>query len=294
MPVHYRNADVEGLNVFYREAGDPAAPAFVLLHGAPTSSFMFRNLIPLLEDRFHLIAPDLIGYGHSDTPSVQEFDYNFDSLTRYVNGLLEQLGIDRYAIYVQDYGAPVGWRLFVNHPERITAIVTQNGNAYDDGFDDGFWAPVWEFNASPTEELAQAMREVLGLDAMKWQYTHGVPDPSLISPDGWTQDYALISRPGVLDAHVALIGKYSTNRAMYPKLHEHFRETQVPLLAVWGKNDQIFIHPGATAFSRDLPKAEIHLLDGGHFLLESHLDEAGGLVRDFLTRTLLPGDRPGN
>ncbi len=288
MPVHYRNADVDGLNVFYREAGDPSAPTFVLLHGAPTSSFMFRNLIPVLEDRFHIIAPDLIAYGHSDAPSVNEFDYNFDSLTHYVNGLLEQLGIDRYAIYVQDYGAPVGWRLSLNHPERITAIVTQNGNAYDDGFDDGFWAPVWDFNENPTAEKSASMAEVLGLDAMKWQYTHGVPDPSLVSPDGWTQDYALISRPGVLDAHVALLAKYSTNRELYPKLHEYFRQSQVPLLAVWGKNDQIFIAPGATAFSRDLPKAEIHLLDGGHFLLESHIEEAGTLIRDFLSRTLLP------
>jgi pimeloyl-ACP methyl ester carboxylesterase len=249
---------------------------------------MFRNLIPVLEDRFHIIAPDLIAYGHSDAPSVNEFDYNFDSLTHYVNGLLEQLGIDRYAIYVQDYGAPVGWRLSLNHPERITAIVTQNGNAYDDGFDDGFWAPVWDFNENPTAEKSASMGEVLGLDAMKWQYTHGVPDPSLVSPDGWTQDYALISRPGVLDAHVALLAKYSTNRELYPKLHEYFRQSQVPLMAVWGKNDQIFIAPGATAFSRDLPKAEIHLLDGGHFLLESHIEEAGTLIRDFLSRTLLP------
>jgi pimeloyl-ACP methyl ester carboxylesterase len=291
MPVHYRNADVEGLNVFYREAGDPAAPAVVLLHGAPTSSFMFRNLIPLLEDRFRVIAPDLIGYGHSSAPSVEEFGYDFDSLTRCVNGLLEQLGVQRYAIYVQDYGAPVGWRLAVNHPERITGIITQNGNGYEDGFDDSFWAPVWDFNTDPTKEKAAAIAEVLGLEAMKWQYTHGVPDPSLISPDGWTQDFALISRPGVLDAHVALLGKYSTNRDLYPTLQQYFRDSQVPLLAVWGKNDLIFIHPGATAFGRDLPNAEIHLLDGGHFLLESHLEEAGGLIRDFLTRTLL-GDNP--
>lgn len=290
MPVHYRNADVEGLNVFYREAGDPSAPTVVLLHGAPTSSFMFRNLIPMLADRFHVIAPDLIGYGHSSTPSVEEFQYDFDSLTRYVNGLLEQLGVQRYAIYVQDYGAPVGWRLALNHPERIRAIITQNGNGYEDGFDDGFWGPVWDFNAEPTKEKAAAISEVLGLEAMKWQYTHGVPDPSLISPDGWTQDFALISRPGVLDAHVALLSKYSTNRDLCPKLHEYFRDSQVPLLAVWGKNDLIFIHPGATAFSRDLPDAEIHLLDGGHFLLESHLEEAGGLIRGFLSRTLLPAN----
>jgi pimeloyl-ACP methyl ester carboxylesterase len=288
MPIHYRNADVEGLNVFYREAGDPAAPAVVLLHGAPTSSFMFRNLIPLLADRFHVIAPDLIAYGYSSTPSVEEFSYDFDSLTRYVDGLLEQLGVERYAIYVQDYGAPVGWRLALNHPERITAIITQNGNGYEDGFDDAFWGPVWDFNADPTEEKASAIREVLGLEAIKWQYTHGVPDPSLISPDTWTQDFALISRPGVLDAQVALLGRYSTNRDLYPRLHEYFRDSQVPLLAVWGKNDLIFIHPGATAFGRDLPDAEIHLLDGGHFLLESHLEEAGALIRDFLSRTLLP------
>ncbi len=217
MPIHYRNADVEGLTVFYREAGDPAAPAVVLLHGAPTSSIMYRNLIPLLADRFHVIAPDLIAYGHSSTPTVGEFSYNFDSLTLYVNGLLEQLGLERYAMYVQDYGAPVGWRLALNHPERITAIVTQNGSGYEDGFDDAFWGPAW--------------------------------------------------------------------------LHEYFRDSQVPLLAVWGKNDLIFVHPGATAFGRDLPDAEIHLLDGGHFLLESHLDEAGALIRDFLSRTLLSAPR---
>ncbi|MHA7262438.1 alpha/beta fold hydrolase [Arthrobacter sp. TMN-37] len=293
MPVHYRNADIEGLNVFYREAGDPAAPAVVLLHGAPTSSFMFRNLIPMLEERFHVIAPDLIAYGHSSAPSAEEFSYDFDSLTRYVNGLLEQLGVDRYAIYVQDYGAPVGWRLALNHPDRITAIITQNGNGYEDGFDDGFWAPVWDFNADPTKDKAAAIAEVLGLEAMKWQYTHGVADPSVISPDGWTQDFALISRPGVLDAHVILLSKYSTNRDVYPRLHEYFRKSQVPLLAVWGRNDLIFIHPGATAFSRDLPNAEIHLLDGGHFLLESHLEEAGGVIRDFLSRTLLSEGQPG-
>ncbi|WP_159618658.1 alpha/beta fold hydrolase [Arthrobacter zhaoguopingii] len=286
MPVHYRNTDVEGLNVFYREAGDPSEPTVVLLHGAPTSSFMFRNLIPMLEGRFHVIAPDLIGYGHSAAPSVEEFQYDFDSLTRYVDGLLEQLGVQRYAIYVQDYGAPVGWRLALNHPERISAIITQNGNGYEDGFDDAFWGPVWDFNANPTPEKAAAIGEVLGLEAMKWQYTHGVPDPSVVSPDGWTQDFALISRPGVLDAHVALLGKYTTNRDLYPRLHEYFRDSQVPLLAVWGKNDLIFIHPGATAFARDLPNAEIHLLDGGHFLLESHLQEAGGLILDFLSRAL--------
>lgn len=282
MHVHHREATIDGLSVFYREAGDRRAPTLVLLHGAPSSSFMFRNLIPLLMDRYHVIAPDLIGYGYSDAPSKDEFSYTFDSLAQVVAGLLEHLNIARYAIYVQDYGAPIGWRLCLSRPGQITGIISQNGNAYEDGFDQEFWADVWDFGADPRGELSQSLRSVLSPEAIQWQYTHGVPDSTLISPDTWTHDTYLLSRPGVLDAHMALLADYGTNRQLYPRIHEYFRETAVPLLAVWGKNDQIFIAPGAEAFQRDLPEARVHLLDGGHFLLESHLHEVANLMLEFL------------
>ncbi|MFJ9030135.1 alpha/beta fold hydrolase [Streptomyces sp. NPDC102274] len=284
--VHHRTLSVGGRTVFYREAGDPAAPSVVLLHGTPASSFMFRELIPLLADRYHVVAPDLLGFGYSDAPPVAEFDYTFDSLTDAVEGFLHAAGIQRFALYVQDYGAPVGWRLALRHASRVRAIVTQNGNAYTEGFVDSFWKPLWEYAADPTEERAAPLRGALSLESIKWQYTHGVPDPSVVSPDTWIHDHMLVSRPGNLDVQLKLFQEYPTNVAQYPAVQEYFRTSQVPLLAVWGRNDEIFGPDGARAFTRDLPDAEVRLLDGGHFLLESELTAVAELMTDFLDRTL--------
>ncbi|MFG1807874.1 alpha/beta fold hydrolase [Streptomyces sp. NPDC049040] len=282
--VHHRTTEVDGLDVFYREAGDPAHPHVVLLHGAPASSFMFRDLLPRLAEDHHVVAPDLIGFGLSATPGVADFAYTFDHLTDVVDAFLEQQGIDSYALYVQDYGAPTGWRLALRHPERVTAFITQNGNAYEEGFVDSFWAPLWRYAADRTAQNAAPLLEALGLDAIRWQYTHGVPDPSLVSPDAWLHDHAAVNRPGNNEIQLALFADYPSNVALYPSVQQYFRESHVPLLAVWGKNDEIFGPAGAEAFVRDLPDAEIHLLDGGHFLLESHLDEVAPLIRAFLAR----------
>jgi pimeloyl-ACP methyl ester carboxylesterase len=290
--VHHRTATVQGREVFYREAGSPDAPHVVLLHGTPASSFMFRELIPLLADRFHVIAPDYIGFGLSDSPPVTEFDYTFDALADVTEELLEQLGVDHYAIYVQDYGAPVGWRLALRGEQqnRVSAIVSQNGNAYEDGFVDAFWAPLWSYAANPTPEAEASLREalngVLSLETIRWQYTHGVPDPTVVSPDTWLHDYAMVHRPGNMEVQLKLFSDYPTNRELYPKLHEYLRRTQVPVLAIWGANDQIFGPEGAKAFARDLPDAEIELLDAGHFALESDLDTIAERMRAFLGRTV--------
>ncbi|MET7998640.1 alpha/beta fold hydrolase [Amycolatopsis sp. NPDC005232] len=282
--VHYRYATVDGRQLFYREAGPADAPVVVLLHGFPTSSFMFRNLIPALADRYHVIAPDHLGFGLSDAPSADEFGYTFDALTDLTAGLLRQLDVTRYAIYVQDYGAPIGWRLALTNPDAITAIITQNGNGYDAGFVDGFWKTVWDYQAEQNAETEANIRGALSLDLTKWQYITGVPDETLVSPDTWNHDFALLSRPGNDEIQLALFRDYATNSPLYPALHEYLRKTQPPVLAVWGKNDPIFGPDGATAFSTDVPHAEIHLLDGGHFLLESAGDEVAAHIRDFLGR----------
>ena len=287
--VHHRFRTIDGHTVFYREAGEPAAPTIVLLHGYPTSSFMFRHLIPLLADRFHVVAPDHIGFGLSDAPSADDFDYTFDSLTDVTESLLAELGVDRYAIYVQDYGAPIGWRLALRRPQAITAVVTQNGNAYEDGFVESFWEPVTAYQREQTPTTEAAIREALTLEAIRWQYVTGVADQTLVDPDTWLHDHALISRPGNDRAQLALFRDYATNVDLYPRLHEYFRESQVPLLAVWGEGDEIFGPDGARAFARDLPEAQIHLLPGGHFLLESAVEEVAGLIRDFLGRLQLAG-----
>ncbi|MCA1218545.1 alpha/beta fold hydrolase [Streptomyces sp. 8L] len=284
--VHYRYATVSGRRLFYREAGPADAPAVVLLHGFPTSSFMFRDLIPLLAGRYRVIAPDHLGFGFSDAPGVAEFDYTFDALAGLTKGLLDQIGVSRYAIYVQDYGAPIGWRLAVNHPGSVTAIITQSGNGYDDGFVEGFWQTVWDYQREQTPQTEGAIRGALSLDVTKWQYLTGVPDETLVSPDTWHHDYQLISRPGNDEIQLKLFRDYAANPPQYPALHAYFREAKPPLLAVWGKGDPIFGPAGAEAFARDLPDAEIHLLEGGHFLLESALDEAAGLITGFLDRTL--------
>ncbi|MEV5016459.1 alpha/beta fold hydrolase [Streptomyces sp. NPDC053780] len=282
--VHHRTATVDGLDVFYREAGDPQAPAVALLHGFPTSSRMFRNLIPRLADTYHVIAPDMIGFGHSAMPRADEFDYNFDSLTDVTVGLLDHLGVDRFAVYVQDYGAPIAWRIATRSPRRISAIITQNGNAYTDGFVKAFWDGLFTYTDHPAPETEAPVRAALSPEMIRWQYVNGVPDPTVVSPDNWTVDQALLDRPGNDAIQLTLFRDYPTNVTLYPRLQQYFRDSQVPLLAVWGANDEIFGPDGARAFQRDLPDAEIHLLDTGHFALESHLEEITGHIRGFLTR----------
>ncbi len=282
MATHHRSLDVDGLSIFYREAGDPDAPTVVLLHGYPTSSFMFRHLIPELAASFHVIAPDHVGFGLSDAPSVDDFPYTFDALADRTARLLELLGVDRYAVYVQDYGAPIGWRLALADPSKVWAVVSQNGNAYEEGFVDAFWAGIWAYAQNPGPETEAALRPALGEDAIRWQYTHGVPDPSLVSPDTWRHDAALVGRPGNDRAQLALFQDYVSNVRLYPAFHEYLRTSAVPVLAVWGEHDEIFGPEGALAFRKDARDPQIHLLDGGHFLLESALDEVAPLVRDFL------------
>lgn len=285
MPVvHYRYATVDDHQLFFREAGESDAPAVVLLHGFPTSSYMFRDLAPALADSYHVIAPDHLGFGLSDAPSVDEFDYTFDALTELTEGLLESLGINKYAIYVQDYGAPIGWRLALRNPSAITAIITQNGNAYDAGFVEDFWKTVRAYQEQPTPENESPLRQFLTLDATRWQYVTGVPDETLVNPEAWHHDYALLSRPGNDAVQLKLFRDYASNSPMYPRVHEYFRSSRVPLLAVWGRGDEIFGPAGAEAFADDLPDAEVHLLDGGHFLLESALDEVTELSRAFLDK----------
>jgi pimeloyl-ACP methyl ester carboxylesterase len=284
--VHHRYATVRGQRLFYREAGPAQAPAVVLLHGFPTSSFMFRHLIPLLADRYHVIAPDHLGFGLSDAPAADRFGYTFDALAGLTEHLLGRLGVERYALYVQDYGAPVGWRLALSNPEAVTAVITQSGNGYETGFTEEFWKPVREYWHDQNPETEAGVRQALTLEAIRWQYLHGVADQSLVSPDTWDHDFALVSRPGNDVVQLALLADYAGNLPLYPKLHVWLRDSGVPVLAVWGRNDEIFRPEGALAFAQDAPGAEIHLLDGGHFLLESHLDVAAGHIRGFLGRTL--------
>jgi pimeloyl-ACP methyl ester carboxylesterase len=292
--VHHRYATVDGRRLFYREAGDVDAPAVVLLHGFPTSSHMFRHLIPALASDYHVIAPDHLGFGLSDAPPADEFGYTFNALTDLTAGLLNGLGIDRYALYVQDYGAPIGWRLALSRPEAITGIVSQNGNAYHAGFVEGFWKTIWDYHETPSEETEAPVRAFLTLDATRWQYVTGVTDETLVDPEAWHHDYALLSRPGNDEIQLALFRDYASNPPMYPSVHRYFRSSNVPLLAVWGRGDEIFGPAGAEAFASDLPDAEIHLLDGGHFLLESALDDVAALITDFLGRNTLSSECRGS
>jgi pimeloyl-ACP methyl ester carboxylesterase len=284
--IHHRYAAVRGQRLFYREAGPAEAPTVVLLHGFPTSSFMFRHLIPLLADRFHVIAPDHLGFGLSDAPPVEDFDYTFDALADLTGELLDHLGFSRFALYVQDYGAPVGWRLAVAHPDRVAAIITQNGNGYEAGFAEEFWKPVREYWTDQNPATEAAVREALTLDAIRWQYLHGVADETRVSPDTWYHDFGLVSRPGNDLVQLRLFADYASNLPLYPRLHAYLRDSRVPLLAIWGRNDEIFRAAGALAFADDAQSAEIHLLDGGHFLLESHLETAASIIRHFLERKL--------
>jgi pimeloyl-ACP methyl ester carboxylesterase len=284
--IHHRYATIEGRQLFYREAGPADGPVIVLLHGFPASSFMFRHLIPHLADKYRVIAPDHLGFGFSDTPPVEQFDYTFDALTDLTIALLTELGVMRCAIYVHDYGAPIGWRLALRHPDAVTAIITQNGNGYDAGFVKTFWTTVWDYQKDPNNEHEAAIRAALTLDVTRWQYVTGVEDQTLVSPDTWHHDYALLSRPGNDLIQLKLFRDYATNPPMYPALHEYLRTSKVPVLAVWGRGDPIFGPEGARAFTEDSPDAEVHLLDGGHFLLESAGDQVATLMQDFLGRRL--------
>ncbi|MEU4680316.1 alpha/beta fold hydrolase [Micromonospora sp. NPDC023737] len=287
MSVHHRYATVRGQRLFYREAGPADGPTIVLLHGFPTSSFMFRNLIPALADRYRVIAPDHLGFGLSAAPPADEFDYTFDALADLTAGLLDRLEVRRYAMYVQDYGAPIGWRLALADPDAITAIISQNGNGYDAGFIPAFWQTVWSYHRAQTPETEADVRGALTLETTRWQYLTGVPDETLISPDTWQHDFALLSRPGNDAIQLALFRDYATNPPLYPALHEYLRHNRPPVLAVWGRNDPIFGPDGARAFASDVPDAEIHLLDGGHFLLESAGTEVAELIRDFMARATI-------
>jgi pimeloyl-ACP methyl ester carboxylesterase len=283
--VRYQTISIDGVDVFYREAGRKDAPAVLLLHGFPTSSHMYRNLIPALADKYRVIAPDYPGFGQSAMPDRAKFSYTFDNYAKLAERLTEKLGVDRYALYVMDYGAPVGFRLAAKHPERVTALIVQNGNAYDEGIQK-FWEPIQKYWASGSNEDREAIRWLTSLKATKWQYTHGVPDTTLVSPDSWTMDQARLDRPGNQEIQLDLFYDYRTNIPLYPEWQAYFRKHQPPTLVVWGKNDQIFVVDGADPYKRDLPNAEMHLIDTGHFALETHGPEIAGLIRDFLGRSL--------
>jgi pimeloyl-ACP methyl ester carboxylesterase len=247
---------------------------------------MFRNLIPLLADRYHVIAPDHFGFGLSDAPPIEEYDYTFDALANLTANLLDQLAITGFAMYVQDYGAPVGWRLALHNPSAVSAIITQNGNGYEVGFAEEFWKPIRQLWQHPDASIEDELRQAFTLDSIRWQYLHGVADPTLVSPDTWYHDFGSLSRPGNDLVQLRLFADYATNIPLYPQLHAYLRDSGVPLLAVWGRNDEIFRSEGALAFANDAAGAEICLLDGGHFLLESHLDPVTAHVRSFLERVL--------
>ena len=286
IPVtHHRTANLDGINIFYREAGPPDAPVVLLLHGFPTSSHMFRNLIPALADRYRVIAPNYPGYGQSDMPDRSKFKYTFDRFAELVDGLLDKLGVTSFAMYVMDYGAPVGWRLALKHPERVTGLIVQNGNAYEEGLTD-FWDPIKAYWADGSDAHRQALQDLVTLASTKFQYMDGVADLSRISPDNWVHDQALLDRPGNADIQLDLFYDYRTNLALYPKVQAYLREHRPPTLVVWGKNDKIFPAEGAHPYKRDLPEVEFHLLDTGHFALEDKVDEMVPLIRDFLTRNV--------
>jgi pimeloyl-ACP methyl ester carboxylesterase len=281
----YQRATVEGVRIFYREAGSKTAPSIVLLHGFPTSSHMFRDLIPMLADRYHVVAPDLPGFGFSDAPDRKQFRYTFDHLAKVIDGFTQAIGLDRYAIYVFDYGAPVGFRLALAHPERITAIISQNGNAYEEGLSQG-WNPIQKYWKEPTAENRKALREFLTPEATKSQYLYGVEDPTLVAPESYELDSALLARPGNDEIQLDLFLDYASNVVLYPKFQEYFRTQRPPLLAVWGKNDPFFLPAGAEAFKRDNPSAEVQFFDTGHFAPETHAPEIARAISDFLGRKL--------
>jgi pimeloyl-ACP methyl ester carboxylesterase len=281
--ISYRKADVDGFGVFYREAGPKEAQTILLLHGFPTSGHMFRDLIPQLADRFHVVAPDLPGFGQSDMPARSSFEYSFDNIAKVIDRFTEVIGLDRFAIYVFDYGAPTGFRLATWHADRITAIISQNGNAYEEGLSDG-WSPIRAYWQEPSQANREALRAFLSPQTTLWQYTHGVADASSVSPDGYSLDDFYLARPGADEVQLDLIGDYKSNVALYPAFHEYFRRNQPPFLAVWGQNDPFFLPPGATAFKRDIPNADVRFYDTGHFALETHSQEIAAAIRDFMVR----------
>lgn len=281
--TRYRSVRVDGLKLFYREAGSPDAPALLLLHGFPTSSHMFRNLIPALADRYHVVAPDYPGFGYSDFPDRPQFRYGFASYAEIIDKFTQAIGLNRYALYIQDYGAPVGLRLALRAPERVTALIVQNGNAYEEGLSDA-WAPIKTYWHEPTAANREKLRGWLTLDGTRSQYTTGLSDSQveLVSPDSWMLDWSLLSRPGNIDLQLDLFGDYQTNVALYPQFQAFFREHRPPTLIAWGRNDPFFTVAGAQAYRRDLPNAELHLLDAGHFALETNGAEIAAHIRRFL------------
>jgi pimeloyl-ACP methyl ester carboxylesterase len=277
-----RNVKADGVQVFYRAAGDPSALVVLLLHGFPTSSFMFRELIPRLADRYRVIAPDLPGFGFTEVPAERKYTYTFDALAHTIEAFTDALGLSRYALYLFDYGAPTGLRLAMAHPERVTAIVSQNGNAYEDGLGDA-WGPIRTYWSAPTAENREVLRQnIMTLEATRWQYTHGVANPQSVAPESYTLDTALFQRPGNIEIQLDLFLDYASNVKLYPKFQEYFRKSKPPLLAIWGKNDPFFIPAGAEAFRKDLPNAQVHFLDTGHFAIETHVEEIAAAMREFL------------
>jgi pimeloyl-ACP methyl ester carboxylesterase len=280
--VAYRTADVDGFSVFYREAGAADAPALLLLHGYPSASHQFRELIPLLADRFHIVAPDLPGFGKSDMPARDDFSYTFEHLTDVIDRFTDVLGLESFALYVFDYGAPVGFRIATRHPDRITAIVTQNGNAYEEGLSDA-WKPIQAYWKDSSQAHREAIRVMVEPQTTVWQYTQGAPDATRVSPDGYGLDNYYLARPGNDEIQLDLFLDYASNVALYPAWQQYFRTSRPPLLAVWGKNDPFFLPPGAEAFKRDIPDADVRFLDTGHFALETNVEDVATAIREFLT-----------
>jgi len=281
--INYRTADVDGWKIFYREAGSKDAPTLLLLHGFPSAGHMFRDLIPHLADRFHIVAPDLPGFGQSDLVARGMFAYTFDHIAEVIDRFTEVIGLKRFAVYVFDYGAPTGFRIAAKHPERITAIISQNGNAYEDGLSDG-WTPIRAYWEDASTKNREALRAFLKPETTIWQYTHGVSDVTRVSPDGYSLDNFYLSRPGADEVQLDLFGDYKSNIALYPAFQSYFRTHKPPFLAVWGKNDPFFLPPGAEAFKRDNPNATVRFFDTGHFALETHAAEIAEAIRDFLPR----------
>lgn len=279
--IHYQNIQVNGLNIFYREAGPKDAPVILLMHGYPTSSFMFRNLIPVLSKKYHVIAPDMPGFGFSDAPDHDKFTYTFDNLTKTMQAFIDQIALKRFAIYVFDYGAPVGYRLAMNNPEKITGIISQNGNAYEEGLSTG-WNPIQKYWKEPTAENRESLRNFVSIESTKFQYQEGVSDLSLIAPETYTLDQHFLDRPGNVEIQLDLLKDYANNVKLYPKFHAYFKQYQPKLLAVWGSKDPYFLPAGAEAYKKDLPDAKVKFYNTGHFALETHSNEIGQDILEFL------------